>query len=76
MEDFIQLPEESIKNQLRVSFNQQDSVLPFTLGTVFRPDQEVIFFDDYESIKIWNIDYEIFLFIQVMPNRVIRRKFK
>lgn len=44
MEDFIKLPEESIKNQLRVSFKQLDSLLPLTLGTVFRPDQEVFFY--------------------------------
>lgn len=40
MEDFIPLPEESIRNQLNVSFVRNDSIVPYTLGTIFRPTQE------------------------------------
>ena len=41
MEEYIHLPEETVRNQLKVSFTQLDSVIPCTLGTAFRPDQEV-----------------------------------
>ena len=44
MEDFIALPEENIRNQLNVSFAKNDSLVPYTLGTVFRPTEEVIHF--------------------------------
>lgn len=43
MEDFIPLPEESIRNQLNVSFVRNDSIVPYTLGTIFRPTQEVTY---------------------------------
>jgi hypothetical protein len=42
MEDYIPLPlDDSIRNQLNLSFNKNDSIVPFTLGTVFRPIDEV-----------------------------------
>lgn len=52
MEDFITLPEDHIRNQLNVSFSKLDSLIPFTLGTSFRPNQEsclIVFFKEDSS---------------------------
>jgi hypothetical protein len=60
MEDFIKLPEDNVKNQLKVSFSRFDSLLPFTLGTLFRPDQEscliVLFVENASSEAHQNLD--------------------
>lgn len=42
MQDYIPLPDESTCNQLKVSFSKNDTIIPVTLGTSFRPNQEVI----------------------------------
>jgi hypothetical protein len=42
MEDLITLPESTIKNQINVSFSKNNSEIPFTIGTLFRPNEEVI----------------------------------
>ena len=41
MQDFVKLPDESIRSQLNVTFSKIDSIIPVTLGTLFRPNQEV-----------------------------------
>lgn len=60
MEEYIHLPEETVRNQLKVSFTQLDSVIPCTLGTAFRPDQEtcliVLFVEDSSPEASQNLD--------------------
>ena len=42
MDDFISLPEEDkIKNQLNLTFSKGESLIPFTIGTSQRPNEEV-----------------------------------
>ncbi len=51
-EEFIPYPEEKIKAQLNLSFAKADSIVPFTLGTVFRPNEEVFSFSYLLSFKL------------------------
>ena len=42
MDDFISMPEENkIKNQLNLTFSKGESLIPFTIGTSQRPNEEV-----------------------------------
>jgi hypothetical protein len=43
MEDYINFPNAEVANKLNLSFSKFDSIIPYTLGTSFRPINEVFF---------------------------------
>ena len=60
MEEYIKLPEDSVKNELGVSFSKLDSLIPYTIGTSFRPNQEssliVLFSENSSEESNLNLD--------------------
>ena len=43
MEDYISLPEEAVKKEINLSFDKKSSLIPFTIGTLSRPYDQVKF---------------------------------
>ena len=60
MDDFISMPEENkIKNQLNLTFSKGESLIPFTIGTSQRPNEEVILRTGFFFLMLF-INYLIF----------------
>lgn len=60
MEEYIKLPEDNVRNQLGVSFSKLDSLIPHTIGTAFRPNQEsclIVLFSENSSDQA-NLDLD------------------
>lgn len=52
MVDYVPLPDLTLCSQLNVSFSRDDSIIPYTVGTHFRPANEVFLTFDIRYIIV------------------------